>query len=475
MIPFSEFRPDMPELDGAGRVALNVVPRTGGYAPFFAPTRVADPIGNRAQGAIAIKDLLDNTSLFVGDVSKLYLFKAGAWDDVSSMSYSTEPFDRWEFTQFGVQALAVNGTNLLQRYNMTSGTAFINIPASPVAQHITVVKDFVVVSTLVAGEEIRWSANNNPDEWTPLVNSSGAQPLQEGGPIRGLTGGEYCTILQENQITRMSFVGGDLVFQFDPIEQARGCIASGSIGQLGLYTYYWSEHGIEVFNGVEGSNIGEGKVNRHILDNLDRGSLDRISVAVDPFRRLIIWAYPTKGSGGVANKFLCFYVGEGRFSEIELDVEILVNAATNETSIDEITTSIDAVPVYGDAISLDELTGERVLGMFDTDHGFNHFSGLPMNAKVATGETSPSGLNHTIISRLRPMVDDTEATVTIRHRSTQQAAIIEDAPLPMRPDGSVPSRVNDRYVSFQVDLTGDNWTIAQGIDIEEAVKSGRNS
>lgn len=276
----------------------------------------------------------------------------------------------------------------------------------------------------------------------------------------------------------MTFVGGDVVFQFDTIEQARGCIAPGSIGKLGLFTYYWSNYGVEVFDGVQGQNIGEGKVNRFLLNNLDIDSLDRVSVAIDPKQRVIVWGYPSNDSNGVPDRVLVYHVGENRFSEGRIDHQILATPITPTVSIDDIAGSIDDSPLTGfpGVTSLDDpelLGGLLRFGMFDTSNQLNYFTGNNLAAKVSTAEFAPSNQLRSEISRLRPLTDDVSTTITIRHRETQQSAITEDAPLSMRPDGSVPCRVNDRYFSFQSNLVSSNWTEAIGINLEEIVRRGR--
>lgn len=475
VIPFAEWTPDRPEL-GSSNVALNVVPKPGGYGPFKGPVVGTDALDARAQGSVAIKDTDAVTYIFAGDATKLYFLEASLWSDVSDAGvapYSTASFNRWEFEQFGQFALALNGTDKLQRYTLGGAATFLEIAATTAnQQHLAVVKDFVVMG----GDKIRWSARNDVDSWTPTVNSSGEQDLIEGGPLNGITGGDYGTILQEDSITRMTFIGGDAVFQFDPIEQAQGCIAGGSVGKLGQFTYYWSNQGVEVFNGATTQNIGEGRVNQTLLGELDFNRLDRISVAIDPERNLIVWAYPTETSGS-ASRLLIYNVGENRFSQANFELQILASSRTDTISIDDLgATTIDTVPIFGTATSLDDpqlSNGLLRFGMFDTLNQLNYFTGDNLLGKVATAEFEPNQELRSEIQRVRPLTDDSETTLTVRHRETQQSTIIEDSPLSMRPDGSIPCRVNDRYFSLQSDLESADWTEAEGVRLEEVISRGR--
>jgi len=263
--------------------------------------------------------------------------------------------------------------------------------------------------------------------------------------------------------------------QFDPIEQAQGCIAGGSVGKLGQFTYYWSNQGVEVFNGATTQNIGEGKVNQTLLAELDFNRLDQISVAIDPVRNLIVWAYPTETSGS-ASRLLIYNVGENRFSQAEIELQILTSSRTDTISIDDITVTIDTVPIFGTATSLDDpqlANGLLRFGMFDTDNKLNYFTGDNLAGKAATAEFEPNQELRSEIQRVRPLTDDTATTLTVRHRETQQSTIIEDTPLSMRPDGSIPCRVNDRYFSLQSDFVSVDWTEAQGLRLEEVKTRGR--
>jgi len=469
VIPYGEWTPDRPEL-GASNVALNIVPKPGGYGPFKSPVVSTDALDARAQGSVAIKDTDAITYIFAGDATKLYFLEASLWSDVSGATYTTASFNRWEFEQFGQFALALNGTDKLQRYTLGGAGLFVEIAASTAnQQHLAVVKDFVVMG----GDKIRWSARNDVDSWTPTVNSSGEQDLIEGGPLNGITGGDYGTILQEDSITRMTFIGGDAVFQFDPIEQAQGCIAGGSVGKLGQFTYYWSNQGVERFNGATTQNIGEGKVNQTLLADLDFNSLDRISVAIDPERNLIVWAYPTISN---STRLLVYSVGENRFTEAEIELQILASSRTETISIDDLGVTIDTVPIFGTATSLDDpqlSNGLLRFGMFDTSNRLNFFTGDNLPGKAATSEFEPNQELRSEIQRVRPLTDDTQTTLTVRHRETQQSTIIEDTPLSMRPDGSIPCRVNDRYFSLQSDFVSTDWTEAEGVRLEEVASRGR--
>lgn len=487
MIPFGEWLPDRPNLENPGMTeALNVIPTAGGYAPFetfnSTPTNALDGV---CKGAASFKQTNGGSFVFAGDATKLYELRNDVFTDASSKVYNVLDFNQWNFGQFGSLILAANGSDKLQKIRAGSATGFEEIPDSPVCSFIAIVKDFVVVGpvTLDGVVGVQWSARNDVDSWDPTVNSSGFQPLIEGGPLRGITGGDFGTILQENSVTRMNFVGGDLVFSFDIIESARGCLISGSVVQLGAIIYYISEEGVEAFTGTGGRNIGEGKVNKTLFKRFDRDNLDKMTAAIDPERRLILWNYSTSGS--VPDRILIYYVGEKRFSDILLDTQVLVTSLDASVSIDDIAGSIDASPLTGfpGVFSLDDpqlLGGRRRLSAFNTSNQMANLDGDTLAATLAIGEFifTNSGQfisdgKKIVVKRLRGAIDGPH-TMTINHRSKLQDAETVKGPLILEADGSTAFNVKDKYNRFEMNtLAAASWNFAQGIDFEDGAKSGR--
>lgn len=484
MIPFGPWLPDRPALENPGAtVAKNVIPVPGGYAPFQGATIASDALDDPCQGAASFKQTDGTSYVFAGDATKLYQLGNMTWNDASSKTYGLLSTDSWTFSQFGSLVLAIGGSTKLQKIRAGEEIIFTEIEESPIASFMAIVKDFVVVGPVdVDGDKfVQWSARNNVDEWTPLTNSSGIQALIEGGPMKGITGGDFGTILQESAITRMNFVGGDLVFTFDIIEAARGCFVAGSVIQLGPITYYWSEEGVEAFTGTGGKNIGQGQVNDTLFSRLDFDNLDKVTATIDPKRRLVIWSYPING---VVNGMLIYYAGENRFSDVELEVQVLLSTRAPTISIDDIAGSIDDSPLTGfpTVTSLDDpllLGGRRSLAAFNTDNEMITLDGDTLAATLTLGEFIFTN-NGTFLSdgkkihtrRLRAAIDGTH-TITIGHRENLQTAITE-TPFLLESNGSTATKVNDRYQRFQINtLAAADWNFAQGIDFEEATKGGR--
>ena len=248
---------------------------------------------------------------------------------------------RWQFLQFGNYALATNGSNKVQYYDINASSYFGDLATTaPVAKYITVVRDFVVCANIGAGtypSRVQWSDINDPTDWTPgAASQSDFQELPDGGDITGITGGEFGIVFLEKAIVRMSYIGSPLFFQFDTISRNVGCVEGGSIAQYGGVTYFLSDDGFYSCNGQQITGIGSEKVDRYFYANANIGNIDSISAAVDPERNLVIWNY-TNVSG--SRSLLIYNFQTQKWCEADTDVYYLSTLATTGTTLDGIDTA----------------------------------------------------------------------------------------------------------------------------------------
>lgn len=138
------------------------------------------------------------------------------------------------------------------------------------------VNDFLVLggagSTLGSntniGYYIQWSAINDGTDW-PTPNTDDARAKQSGqqsfdprwGWVTGIAGNEFFGyVLQENAITKMTYVGGDVVFTFDRFEEGRGCRALGQFVQADDQVFFRSDRGFHRLENDQIDDIGLGQV-----------------------------------------------------------------------------------------------------------------------------------------------------------------------------------------------------------------------
>jgi len=204
-IAFKDWLPDQPSILDSVSEANNVIPAAVGYGPFKSAVTFSGTASENLNNCFAAK--LDNdVFIFAGGNTKL--FKVDNTDlslvDESKAGGYTGT-NRWQFLQFGSLALASNGSEKIQAFDVNSSTAFADVSSdAPIAKYITAVRDFVVGANIGAGTSpnmVRWSGINDATTWTTTATSqSDYQLLPDGGDITGIVGGEFGIVFLEKAI-----------------------------------------------------------------------------------------------------------------------------------------------------------------------------------------------------------------------------------------------------------------------------------
>lgn len=347
IIQFGPWIPDQPRLGSTCITAQNVYPTTNGYKPFAGPEAITSALTTGNKGAITFRRVDGIIETFAGSRNKLWRLSGTTFIDVSkagSPAYNSlnDESVRWRFALYGSRLVATNGVDAVQAFDLGSDTIFADIAAAPTHTFPIVIRDVLVAidTTDGSGLEVKFSAVNDSDKWTADCGGGG-QDFADGGPLVGGTGGEIGVILQENAITRMNFVGGDLRFTFDKIEGASGCLSAGSIVQRKGFTYYLAESGFQVFNGAESLVISEGMVTDFFFASLDRSKISTLQGALDLPNKSIIWAYPTSAAtAGQNDRLIIFFWPTAQWSEA-----IVTTQTVLEDEISPNLLGVDAGPV----------------------------------------------------------------------------------------------------------------------------------
>ena len=456
---YGEWRPDLPPSESLLIEARNVLPSANGYRPAQAFRPITPALPETFAGGAAYVSSTGETSFLAGTANKLLRYSGADW----SVLLTALTVARWRFAQFGDLVIAVNG-GTPQKYSLLAGTAAMLGGTPPVADMVATVRDFVVL----AGDPddrltVTWSAFNNAEEWTPATNQSDFQQMLSGGEIMGLAGGEYGIILQRDRVVRMTYTGGDTIFQFDEVASNIGCMAKGSVAQAGKLVFFLSERGFMVSTGAEPTPIGFEKIDRTFFARYSRQDIERISAAVDPRTTTVVWAMP--GSPGT---LWCYNWGLERWTTIDTNVLGAFTGFTANISIDALDTlypaGIDSIP-----ISLDDQRlagGNPLLLIADSASAVGVLSGdaLPATFTVARQEPMP-GRN--VRARLaRPISDAIAGTVFLdsRKRAGDTESTVFSSEV--RGNGDVPLRANGRHMEITHAIpAGEPWTYASGIDL----------
>lgn len=487
-IPFGEWLPDQPPFGLKGAtVVTNVIPDEVSYRPFPKLTMFSNAIGSRCRGAVYATDTAHNNYNYVGDSTALYTLVQQSFTSVTRAvggAYSMGTDDVWEFANWGNTVIGVNGFGDLPQQMSLGGTAFTNLSVGVKAKHIGVMRDFVVLGNVSDSAtnvyRVRWSALNNPTDFTPSAATlSDYQDLpSEGGHIQKVLGGETGVIMQERSIWRMQFIGSPIIFQFDRVHNGIGAYIPQSCVRYQNLVFFLSRDGFYSFDGTTLDPIGRGKVDRFFFSELSLPNLARTVAAIDPGNKLAIWAYPsTSAVNGNPDKMLVYSWAFKRWVLIEgLDLDYLLQATTSgytldgldsvSTNIDTMTTSFDNEQWTG---------GQIILAAFNSAHKMGLFNGAAMGAKIDTAEFQMFEGMKAMMTEIRPNVIGLSASLTLavyNRNNLTESVSVGTAPIAPNATGFVPVRQTARYFRVRLQTTdGVDFTHLLGID-PNAVPAG---
>jgi len=496
---FGPWTPDLPSMVVGGDgllVARNVVPRKAGYGPL--PGFEAGAYGyldQRPRGHIAA---LANNGIphnFAGDANCLYHLGSytlsdpvGTIVDASGGLYTMAEKDGWEFVRFGNSVFAVTPDHEIQYYNMQSSTVFADITddrSSPKARHVGVLGSHMIVGNTydvrdgkVPGR-IWWPAIGNPFSWpipgtdNAMIAQSGYQDLEgEGGEVMGVTSGaEVSAIFQEGQVSRMQYIGGDLMFAIDAVETDRGLLIPGLAIPRGREVLYLAEDGWHIFDYTQSHPVGEDVINRTFFADLDSSYLGRLSWTTDPKLPLSYILYPGSGNvSGTPNKMLIFNWVTRAFADaapgnLEMVCQMMPPVASLDA--DPQVEDLDAVDPYTSFDDRESAYNARVFAGYNTSNILGTFSGANLTGRLDHGDLELAAGRRSHLSEVRPLVQGSSATVQVIGLDTQEETAVDadyGAVSRQARDGACKFRVDARYHRIRTNLPA-GFTSAIGVDV----------
>lgn len=382
--------------------------------------------------------------------------------------YTTPTNQRWRFTQFGNVLVAANGGNRLQGYNVNTSSTFQDLASdAPQARYVTVVRDFVVSgyinSSTVYPNRVQWSALGDESSWTnSATTQADFQDIPDGGSVVGITGGEFGLVFMDRSIHRMSYIGSPLVFQFDNISRNQGCYEANSIIQYGGTSFFLSDDGFYACDGQQIIPIGNEKVNRYFFDDVDEGSLSLMSAAVDPARKLVVWAYASNQSATV-DKLLIYNYQTNKWTSGTTDASRVASSSTPSVvlegldvfgNVDTIQTSFDSRIWLGGKMQFAGVRDTKIIT----------FSGANNTAYIETGDIEMPGVT-SAITLAKPIVDNGSGSVALLSRRLLSEQVVFGSQTAADSENRVSIRGVGRYHRLQLTPTG-SWKSTVGIDVE---------
>lgn len=459
---FGQYEPDKPSFLSKGlQTASNVYPGPLGYRPVGQYVAGTPAIPAKPLGASSFVSPAGLTAIIAGTGTTLYRNTISGWSEIST-GYGLLDDDRWRFAQFGGLAIATNGVDPIVKIDLETYVASNLGGSPPTLKMLTVVKDFLV-GGVVDGvvNMVQWSAINNAEGWSIGLEQCDYQIIPSGGEVTGLLGGEFGLILQRGRVSRMTYVGDNLVFQFDEISNNVGCVSPHSVVQAGQLGFWRSDNGFMMWDGATIKPIGHERVDRTFGASYGRADWAKMSAAVDVVNNLVTWAMPDR-------MFIYNWLLD-RWSIIVQPSSIVFGGYTQSTSLEEVGTLypvLETVPV-----SLDDERwkgGQPQFFVFDDTYTLGTFSGTPMQASVATGDVEFMPGREARVSFIRPLGDATENIefVVISRQRLGNTSFATNSYSNVSDSGDIAVRESGRYMKIvQTIAAGTDWSYVQGIDL----------
>ena len=476
-VPFGEWLPDQPDHGKQGaNVATNVYYAANTYKRF--PSLVnysSNNISADSRGAGSFRDNSGNVYNFVAKNTDLYQLASGAFTSRKS-SLSGGNTDFWTFTQFGEYVIASNGADAPQYYLMGTSTNFANLSAIQTAGTVPtfrvsgVVRDFLVTGNITnATNRIQWSGINDITVWSGKQSDSQDLP-GSGGQVVAITSGEVGYVFRQNQIIRMDYVGGAVVFRLSVISPNRGAVYGRTVCQDNRQIFFYAEDGFYQINGDQIVPIGVEKVNRFFDLNLNKAYSDRICAAVDPFNQLAMWLYPsvnnTSNTTGICDRIIIYNYATQKWSLAKANASTIFSQFVGTFTVELMDIISENLENISAALDTDYWSGGQMfLGAINSDYKAAIFSGTANECEVETAELELFPGLRANVTGVRPIVDAT-ATLTVKARERLADTESSTSSVSMRDSGINPVRKSGRYIRANVKVaSGTSFTHAQGIDL----------
>ena len=489
-IPFGEWLPDQADYRNPGLItAENCYPVSGGYGPLASPVGQGATTTEQVTGAQMFFDASANAVIVGGSATRLFTSRSGT---VTETTGYTTTANGWKFERFNDLVIGVSLENDPQYLtDVDSDDTWSTLPGSPPkAAQVGKVDDFLVFGDLEDVAEqgnatvpyrVRWGAKNDPTQsWvTDRGELSDFRDLdRRHGRVTGIVGGRWGLVFQERAIWRMVFVGSPKVFEFEPISDAIGCVAPGSIVTIGTDTYFQAQDGMYRTNGSTVEAIGGSRVNEWLLEEMDSGDRRRTHGAINWLGKSIVWSFP-KSTGQTCQLIYNFVLD--RFSSARQLLHHLVQSRLNGETLASLAALFPGGIGDMSAFTLgnSEWKAEDLsfAAFVESGNGSElaEFSGVATAAAFETGDAMLEPGRRALVTGLWPVLETAESTMTtsVRTRAQEGGLVTVSTASVKAADGWCPHHVDGWLHGARLNIpAGAAWNKAQAVRVR-AVLTGR--
>lgn len=444
-IYFKEWLPDLPPLDNPGLLeAFNALPTDSSYRSC--PTMTSGSatanvltgvyFGNSDGGHYVVG--VDSAGAQV----RVAAISSGAWSYSTTLGSVVGDAYR-EIVEYDDGLYLMSGQTLS---TLSEGAPTVTgITAAPRCASVALINQFAVAA---GGSDlsysVRWSSIADPLDWptpgsaTAIARQSGEQEFfQAYGQAQFVVGGdEFGLVFQSRAVNRMTYVGGNVVFQFDRIAENIGTITEYSGIKVGDTYYFHSTSGFYATNGWALRNISDNKISSYV--RAQQGTVAANKPYADPVNNLIYWPF---------GSFMAVYnYAEDRWSAVVQSHYAITGIGASGT-----------VSAMVSSLTIGSLTGA---------HG---------TATFTTGdvEIHPGGISR--VDGVSPLVDATVNAITVAIGSRNHlgtAVSYGSATTVNAATGFADMRAEARFHRAKVSVSG-TFNAAQGLELRAAVTGKR--
>jgi len=249
-------------------------------------------------------------------LAKVYATDGSTHYDITRSSggdYSATADLKWTSGVLGGIPFCNNAVDDPQIWTAISGgtplVSLTNWPASTKCGSLRAYKNFLIAMDVTESSVryphlIRWSHPAEPGavpsswDYTDTALDAGRRMIGDSGDflVDGLPLGSIFILYKENSIYAMQYIGGQQIFDTQPLSQAAGLLAKGCAVEFrqGQHAVF-SDGDICVVDGTNVESIADKRIRRFIFSQLDGSYYRRSFVLHNRYEKEVWFAFPQSG------------------------------------------------------------------------------------------------------------------------------------------------------------------------------------